>query len=337
MAETPIPFFGLGAMRAGTTWLTNLLRSYPDCAVASFNELHAFHARYGQYGALEHYRSKAKQLQSLTESAANSIKVALRTIDKDQEIDQPDTDELADGLLANSGASLVWSDEVRGQFFSHAQIDDTLRDIANIVDYLSIRDNQTYVQYLRRNSVGARALGEISPTYSLLPAAGFAEIESLFPGARFIFIMRDPVDRLWSHVRFEAGSGERRGRRRIALNEEFRRAMNRPAMVEMSSYHHTISKLESVIPADRILYTFYERLISPAAGPAEVRRIEAALGLEAADIDPKIFSTSVNASASAKLDVQNEADAEDLFAPVYEFVRERFGLPRQWRSPGGLQ
>lgn len=46
--------------------------------------------------------------------------------------------------------------------------------------------------------------GEITPEYSLLPKAGIAHVQRLNPRMKIIFLMRDPVERCWSHLRMLA-------------------------------------------------------------------------------------------------------------------------------------
>jgi hypothetical protein len=332
LAATPVPFFGIGAMRAGTTWLSQLLRSHPDCAMTAFKEIHFFDIRYGQFDSYKHYRSKARRLEKLSEIVAKRVESALEGFDAASSSGESG----AEHELSPEGRPVARTNEFRAKFSKLANIDDGLREISDILDYLLLLDNESYVRYMTRYSVGVRAFGEISPNYGLLPAAAFAEIDSLFPAARYIFIMRDPVDRLWSHVRFKAGNAKRRDGRQRNLNKTFRRLLASPYAIEKSSYQSTIDRLESVIPADRILYLFYERMVSPKMGPGEVRRIESALGLNPVDIDPDIFTTTVNASTVAGLDRENEVAATKLFVPVYKFVQERFGTQPHWRIPEEL-
>src|SRR3984957_14893909 len=203
LSATPVPFFGLGAMRAGTTWLSDLLRSYPDCAMTPFKEIHFFDIRYGRYGGFRHYRFKAKRLETLSRIVSKRVANALtKSLDEELEEDPNGASRPAGTELTNDIHAAAWTDELRSKFFDHAQLDDSLRRISEIVDYLFLLDNKSYAEYLKRYAVGAKAFGEITPTYGLLPTSGGAEIDSLFPGVQFIFIMRDPVARLWSHVRY---------------------------------------------------------------------------------------------------------------------------------------
>ncbi len=327
MVTVGTPFFGIGAMRAGTTWLSDVLETYADCKMTPFKEIHFFDVRHGKYGGDNYYRSMAKRLATLGGSAAKRILVTLNRMEDRATSRSTETDD--DELR---GRSKAWSDDVRSQFLAGARLGKILPQMMDIMDVFSVRDVDSYVDYLKRNTVGAAAFGEITPAYGLLPAAGFAEMDRALPDARFIFIMRDPVERLWSHARYKAGIANKRGRKQIDPNVVFRNALQGTAAIGRSNYHRTIEELESVVPADRILYLFYETMTSPETGPAEIRRIEYSLGLGRAEIDPKIFASPVNASPPAKLDPQQEAAAIRLFQPVYAFVEKRFGRQSRWRS-----
>ena len=104
-------------------------------------------------------------------------------------------------------------------------------------------------------------------------------------------------------------------------------------MLWSCQHQYTIRNLECVVPAGRILYLFYENMTSHVTGPDEIRRIETALGLAPADIDLKLFRTTVNRSPSIQLDPDNVAAATELFSHVYRFVQQRFGEASGWKYP----
>lgn len=330
MTQMPVAFFGIGAMRAGTTWLSELLSTYPDCRMMPVKELHFFDVRYGKYPGLQHHRSMAKRLATLSEDMVRRVD---STLEKMQDESQTPKKSAESEPLPSRRQSEPWTDKVRRRFFSNARLDRDLQGIAEITGALSIRDISSYTDYLKRHSVGAKAFGEITPAYGLLSAAAFAEMDGLFPNTRFIFIMRDPVERLWSHIRYKNDRAAHSKRAVKDVNADFLEALQLPNAIGRSEYQRTIEELESVIPKDRILYLFYETMTSPETGPAEIQKVEALLGIERLTADPKFFSKPINASSSAKLDPENEAAAMKLFAPVYAFVERRFGRPPQWRSP----
>jgi hypothetical protein len=43
--------------------------------------------------------------------------------------------------------------------------------------------------------------GEVTPEYGLLPPEGIEHVKRLNPRMKIIFLMRDPVERCWSHLR----------------------------------------------------------------------------------------------------------------------------------------
>jgi hypothetical protein len=330
------PFFGIGAMRAGTSWLGNLLNGYPDCSVP-VKELHFFDSRYGKANGARVPRSKAKKLVRHSQKVLEGIKAASKATKADDDDDDDNSDETifaqSEWPVSAEKVRVAWTDEVRAGFFSRADIDQHLRSIADLADFLAVRDISSYVAFMRRQAGDAAAFGEITPSYALLPAEAYAEMDRVFQGARFIFIMRDPVDRLWSHVRYMAKRRAPRGVEASDLNLSFCRALQTPSYVLRSSYRHTVAALESVIPAERILYLFYETLTSTDTGSDEVKRIEAALGLRPRVSDPEVFQTARNVSPDAILDTESERAALKLFEPEYRFAAQRFVLPEKWRRP----
>lgn len=318
-------------MRAGTTWLTRILKSHPDCSMAPSKEMHFFDVRYGTFSRKQYYNGLARRLNITCQRAVKQVQKTLDRIDGDT-TDRDRTDQDEEGLALHD-ASMGWSDRERSQFFARARLDKVLPKISDVIDTLSLRDVGSYVDYLKRKTFGAAAFGEITPSYSVLPAAAFAEMGEALPGAHFIFIMRDPVERLWSHVRYFAERSAKRYQKQLDVDILFDKALRKPGgkSTRRSNYHRTIEELESAISADRILYFFYETMTSPETGPAEIRRLEDALGLKPVDLAQQLFKRPVNASPPATLGRELEAAAIDVFRPVYDFVEQRFGRQPGWR------
>lgn len=187
-----------------------------------------------------------------------------------------------------------------------------------------------YAAFLMRGYRGQPAAGELTPNYQLLGADDFRAMSALHPDARFLFVLRDPVERLWSGVkhrfRMEIAAGRIDG---DALIAAFRDAVADSAdrNHRRSDYRPTITALEAAVPAQRILYLFYETLF--AQGTFD--RITAFLGIEPAAADATL---RINESRKGGLrpPARDLDTARRVFAPVYDAMENKFGsaLPGNW-------
>lgn len=197
-------------------------------------------------------------------------------------------------------------------------------------------DHSDYRQaLLRRMPATARITGDITPNYAQLATRTFVEMAALHPDARFIFIMRDPVDRLWSGVRHRLRRWHgRRGVDPTLAARWFEMSLEDEMNADLiaSRYDLTIQRLERAGIGDRVLFMFYESMFTEAG----LARINDFLGLTVHNAD-----TDKRALETAKWAVEPSGAVLDLAAtvlqPTYTFVRDRFGaeVPDGWRKPSG--
>jgi len=106
---------------------------------------------------------------------------------------------------------------------------------------------------------GERLTGDMTPAYSTLPPAVVGRIRELLPDCRVIFIMRNPIERAWSHFRSNA---EKAKLDIEALGlDVIRRQVDSPSSQMRTAYTRTIETWEQCFPRDRILYLFYDDLL----------------------------------------------------------------------------
>src|SRR5690606_19944895 len=114
--------------------------------------------------------------------------------------------------------------------------------------------------------------GEVTPSYSLLPPEGFSTILLAYPDARFVLILRDPVDRFWSGVRhvlwFDKG---------FDPEARFDELLHRASSSARSRYGATLAALDAWVPPEQLLVLFYAEPLAPGADAA-ARRLEGFLG-----------------------------------------------------------
>lgn len=174
-------------------------------------------------------------------------------------------------------------------------------------------------------------VGEITPNYALCSEMVFAEMAALAPNVRFVFIMRDPVSRLWSSCRHQL-------RAQIGLESATKNAvadrllegLDNPSdvLIKLSRYDKTIETLESVIESEKIAYFFYETMFQEP----EVKRLCDFLCITRSVAD---FNRRVNAKDDAAGEIPTEIarKARQALAPTYDYCKTKFSsLPREWND-----
>jgi len=107
---------------------------------------------------------------------------------------------------------------------------------------------------------GERLTGDMTPAYSTLPPAVVGKIRELLPDCRVIFIMRNPIERAWSHFRSNA---EKAKLDAAAVGLDIiRRQVDSPNSQLRTAYMRTVETWEQCFPRDRILYLFYDDLVA---------------------------------------------------------------------------
>ncbi len=275
-------FVGIGAAKAGTTWLAGYLRSHPQVYVSPLKELHYFDERH------------------LPELAGN--------------------------------VSARFLEQTRHVVARIESIDDKSRLLR--LQHLTKRLEMThrpraYVEYFQQFARPRhRAFGEITPSYAMLGEAGFRDVLSRFPRARFLFILRNPVDRYWSQLRFA-----RRLQQDFDPIAELQRRVHDPQFALRTQYEKTLQNLDRTVPGNQLFTTFYEDLFG-ADGNAVLERLCAFLDIEPL---PGDFGTIPNKGLPQELPAADRRAIAGFFAPTYQYVVDRFqeAVPERWRQDMG--
>ena len=156
-SDMPRLVFGLGATKAGTSWLYRYLDAHPDCAMPTPKELHYFDRADGVFDVDQRPGLEAK-LKKL-----------------------PEDDARASAMHAYL------------ELLSQPELSDA-----------------AYKHFVRKLGGDKPVFGDITPSYGLVSASMLKRMAGLAE-TRFVFLMRDPVARLWSNIRMQA---KRRSKRR---------------------------------------------------------------------------------------------------------------------------
>lgn len=192
--------------------------------------------------------------------------------------------------------------------------------------------HEAYKSYLAKGHRGQPVICDSTPSYALCSQRTFAEMNGMHPSTKFIFIMRDPVHRMWSGVRHRF-----RYRLRAADDEgyvarAFLEALEDPFHPDRrrSDYAATLRNLYGAVPRDRVLCLFFESLFSQAT----MDRICEFIGIPKAPIDRGVVNEGVTPTIG--LDEQLHREALDVFAETYDYCFREFGerVPDAWNAPG---
>lgn len=268
--------FGVGATKAGTSWLHRYLDSHPDCHLRGIKELHYF-------DALEEDRLQARHRRARRDCVA-----------------------LAQGEAPRRRRALK----------AYARM---LRD----------GSPEAYMAFLTDGRKEQSLVGDITPAYALLPEARLRQMAGLAPDVRFVYLLRDPVARLWSHVRMIAvrasrAAGDLAARAAQVLDETLEGRM--PEVATRGDYGGALARLAAAVDPTRLLVLFYEELFSEAA----IARLCRFLGI---GDHPARFDRRVHGGVPLEMSEDQRRRATEWLRPQYDYVSAHMGrLPAKWEA-----
>ncbi len=286
MADVTL-LFGIGATKAGTSWLQFFLERHPEVHLWVHKELHYF-------DTLDE-KNLMWQLDQLCEK-----RMGLRA-------------KMKDGPDAETRKRLRFEVE---------EIDRWLGVIA--------REKEApgaYMSFLKRGRAGKEVVGDITPAYALLSEERMRMMHRMNPVTKFVYLLRDPISRLWSNIRMMAGWGGGSDKD-VAdrANWIFDRWLkgDEEALGARCDYAGPLSRLTAAVPEKDRFIGFYETLFQKDT----VDRLCNFIGIDAMEAP---LERRVHASAPIKMDANRRAIAAERLAPQYDFVQTMFGhMPERW-------
>jgi hypothetical protein len=209
-------------------------------------------------------------------------------------------------------------------------IDAVIKDMADWIAVLGQghRAIGAYLGYLANGAGAKRLVADITPSYALLPEGRLRMMAGIVPDVRFLYLLRDPVARLWSGARMVG--------RRQALEPDQVPARSIEAMEQMISgieaggadredYAGAITRLQGAVPPQRLMIQLMDDLFT-VSGLARLCRF---LGI--ANF-PGDFDTRHHEGPTLALPDDLRLRAQRALRPQYDFVARLFpDLPDSWR------
>lgn len=195
-----------------------------------------------------------------------------------------------------------------------------------------VDDRAGYAHFLL-NGIGSKKLvGDITPTYCILPVETFHEMAATSAHSRFVYIMREPIERLWSNVRMLVRSTR-------AAKEDYDRLAteiligilgDQPTehdkILLFSDYVSAIGKLRAAVPPERSMVTFTEDMLTQTGARKLCKFLD--IRPVRAELDKK-----VNAAEQANMPAELRAELRRRLRPQYEFMAQNFAvLPAAWQK-----
>ncbi len=289
----PVLLYCVGATKAGTSWLYRYLHDHPDCAMPAVKEAH-------YWDTFDADRLE-KQLVF--------FRVRLR--------------EMRDAKTDAADAGRGWQVE---------NLDRRINEMKALVATLESdrTGDATYLEWMSQGRMEGRVVGDMTPNYATLSDEVIARMRDAAPASKFIFLIRDPLDRLWSHIRMQA----RRQRQAHEIYEKksnniLYRMLNRGQethILERGDYPKIIRKLRRLIPEGRLLIQFAEDLFTPQG----LKQVCDFLGI--ATVTPQV-QQPVHEGPEVVMLAKLRPRALGLLNEQYEWVARNIGpLPQRWQD-----
>ncbi len=198
-----------------------------------------------------------------------------------------------------------------------------------VANYLSRPVDDLWYRNLFTRPRGELYGCDFSNLHALLPAEAWTHIHNSCTQLKVLYTMRDPVKRLWSHVKFHLQVTNQLGRLDTWSPGQFHDFMKQRFIWENAEYGETLRRIGRTLPQECFMPFFYEDMRSDPRG--SLARIEDFLGVRRFDYPEALVSRSVNESASIPMpDFFPELIAGDV-ARIKTEIRD-YGLepPQSW-------
>ena len=184
-----------------------------------------------------------------------------------------------------------------------------------------IDDPEKYFNYfegLCLKNKAIEAVADITPSYSMLDYKAYEFIQQGLEKRGFkvkvVFMMRDPIERVWSMIHQKGRQDSEDENRQIKF-----KAFTNVHSTMRTRYDRTIIELEKVFPREDIFYGFYETFFNHKA----YEKLGHFLNIDLAAAD---FTCVKNKSHLKKPVTTTLAiEAANYYAATYQYIGARFG------------
>jgi hypothetical protein len=157
-----------------------------------------------------------------------------------------------------------------------------------------------------------KARGEATASYAAMDEDVIAELALLNPNARIIMMVRDPIQRAWSHAKKDLSRNRQRDLKEVS-DAEFQAFFSDPYQVRCADYEGNLRRWRNQFPAEQVLALSYDDVSRrPADLLIETMQF---LGVDSSPtLVPADAAATVNPTSGSKIPEQHLRYLEDLLA-----------------------
>lgn len=279
---------GLGAQKAGTTWLYKHMHNHPQCALGNVKELAALDMYFGR--EFNNLRWE-KRIAAVTSALENAPKQLEKGIADDKRVH-----------------TLLESFEY-------------LASCTDLDAYVRYFERQLAAK------PGAHVVADITPAYCMLSEDNLRETKEALEAAGFavrvVFLMRDPVERCYSAFRMAFRRDRRAGVEALRQpNADFVRRASASGCQRRTRYEKIVPRIDAVFTPEERFIGFYEEFFSDQS----LQRLCDVLGINhvSAKLDKRVNTSPREVEPSA----EDWAQVRELYSDTYAYCSERFGAEK---------
>ncbi len=177
--------------------------------------------------------------------------------------------------------------------------------------------------------LAGKVVGECTPAYAVLERDAIARIHAWCPRVRLLFMMRDPVERAWSHARKSFLS--KRGRPVAEASEaELKEFLEGPFTRRRGDYAWVLANWLSFYDRDQLFIAFFDELESDPGGL--LRAVFQFLGVDPdVPLDRREMASRVNPRPQAPMPEWVRSYLSDIFYKDTTRLEDLCGREVPWR------
>ncbi len=283
MSKQGPTFLGIGAQKAGTTWLSQQLSRHPEVWIAPGKEIHYFD-RDPRYFSSPRWLSTSSPFARLVGSNAwERPQMKTNLVNMIRSI-----------RASRFGEAKWWARLAFGYY------------------------GDRWYRKLFSAASTAKHCGEITPSYSILESEDVARIKAVNPDMKLLFIIRNPMERAWSAVRyFNHRSGNP-----FKTDDQILSYLKRSYVLHRGDYEKTLNTYLKHFDREQILVCFYDAIQQDPTGLIAGVADFLSIGKCGERIDS---CRRVNASPARPVPKDIKRYLVDTYSPMIERLSDRLG------------